>query len=105
MERPRTAPSVSLERFHSPCCKTANVPRLSIERETSTPVLLPASLVVLRAELFLFPVADGADAIRSDAPVHQSLFRRVGTIFAQRQVVLSRSAVIAISSDDDFQRG
>src|ERR1700733_2700505 len=79
--------------------------QLLIQREAGTAILLPASLIGLAAELLLLAVAHGAHAVRAHTPVDQRLLGRIGTVFTQRQVVLSRSAVIAISPDNDLERG
>src|ERR1700733_928785 len=79
--------------------------RLLIEREAGTAVLLPASLIVRGAELLLLAVAHGAHSIRAHAAVDQRLLGCIGTVFTQRQVVLSRSPVIAISADNHLERG
>ena len=76
---------------------------LLVEAELGAPILLPARLVLLRAELLFFSVADGANTAGIDTGLHQSSLGRVGAILAECQVVLCRSAIVTISGDQDLR--
>src|SRR3954451_20359894 len=65
------------------------------------PARLFTSVVVLRP---LFTVADGAQAVGSDAAADQILANRVRAAVAQRQVVLGRADVAGVSFDFDAKR-
>src|ERR1700747_2179609 len=62
-------------------------------------ILLPASFVAFRAERLLFAVADGLDTACNDSQCTQSSLHRAGTLVAQGQVELGRSALVAVSFD------
>ena len=69
------------------------------------PVLLPALLIGFRAEGLLLSVADDADAAGGDAIGHKRLLKRLGAALPERDVVLCRSALVAVPSDDQFHLG
>src|ERR1700734_335471 len=72
---------------------------LLVDRESVSAVQLPALLGRIRAERLLLAVADHAYAIRRNARRHQRRLRRLGTVLAENQVVLVRSALVAVSAD------
>ena len=78
--------------------------RLAIEGELGAAVLLPAGLVLFGAELLLLAVADDAQAGGSDAGGDQCGAGGVGTVLAERQVVLSRPALVGVSAVVDLLR-
>ena len=78
---------------------TIGVPRSSLLRvdEMPTAVLLPASFVALAAEWLLFAVADRLDAAGINACGRQGILDGAGALVAQSQVVVRRSALVAMS--------
>src|SRR5437899_9527001 len=74
--------------------------RLMQQREMITPVFLPAVLVGLRADRFLFAVADGLELVRRNAGLDQGLLRSGGATFTERQVVHAGTALVAIAFDE-----
>src|SRR5580658_4836278 len=76
---------------------------LPVDRELCAAVLLPAALAMLRAELLFLAVAHRAQAIRAYARRHQRLLRGIGAVFAESQVVLDRSALVAVSADHHLE--
>src|SRR5882757_7630416 len=82
--------------------------RLAIERELGTAVLLPAGLALFGAELLFFAVADDAQTGGRDAGGDQRSAGSIGTVLAERQIVLSRATLVGISTDqhlDGWVRG
>src|SRR5690348_6494438 len=65
------------------------------------PVLLPATFVGLRTERFLFSVTDRLDAVSADASLDQRVLHRIRPVGTQRQVVLGRSALVAMALNRD----
>src|SRR5712672_428229 len=63
----------------------------------STPVLLPAGLVRLGAERTLFPEARGLNPVGGHSGRYQCVLDRAGTAVAERQVVFSGTALVAVS--------
>src|ERR1700684_1961148 len=74
---------------------------LLIEGELGTTVLLPARFILFGAELLLLAVADGANPAGVNTGLNQRSLGGVGTILTQRQVVLCRSTIVAITGDHD----
>src|SRR5438132_2038258 len=68
-------------------------------------ILLPASLVTLSAEGFLLAVADRLDPAGVNAPCSQRVLHRRGTLVAQRQVVLRRAPLVAVSFNGEVEVG
>src|SRR5271166_5411993 len=62
-----------------------------------TAVLLPASFVAFGAERFFLTVADRLDTTSIDSQSSQRIFHRAGTLVTQGQVVVGRSALVAVS--------
>src|ERR1700687_4812470 len=73
--------------------------------EVPAAALLPATLVRLGAERFLFAVADGLDAIAGTSSLDERVFHRVRAIGAQGQVIFGRAALVAVSLDRDVDVG
>src|SRR5581483_12185174 len=73
--------------------------------EVPAPVLLPALLVGLGAERLLFAVADGLDAVGSNAGLHQGLLHGIGSVIAQRQVVLGGTALVTVPLNRELNVG
>jgi hypothetical protein len=73
----------------APAATIAADASLLVERELRAAVKLPATLVMLGAELLLLAIADRAEALRAHSGGYQPLFGRIGAIFAQSQVVFS----------------
>src|SRR4029077_15246927 len=67
-------------------------------------VLLPASLVVLRAERLLLAEADGAEAVGRNAQRDKILLDGAGAAIAKAEVVFGGAALVAVAFDDDFDR-
>jgi hypothetical protein len=55
--------------------------------DVASPVLLPALLVFVGANRFLFAVAHSFDPAGIDAFLNQGFFHRVGPAIAQRKIV------------------
>jgi len=70
--------------------------------EVAAPVLLPAGFVALHTEGLFLAVADGADAVGSDAQRHHVLFNGGGAAIAEREIVFGGSSFVAMAFDDDF---
>ena len=60
-------------------------------------VLLPALFIVFHAERFFFTVADGLDVTGIDSRGHQCILYRSGALITQSQIVLGRTAIVAVS--------
>src|SRR5205823_10157803 len=83
-----------------PGCKA--LPFILLARgEVRPAILLPAGLVGLGTLRPLLAVADSLQLIGRDAELGQVLLGCRRTAIAQAQVVLGRSALIAMSLDDD----
>src|SRR5579863_3719469 len=65
--------------------------------EMAAAVLLPASFVAFGAERFFLAVTDRLDAAGADSESRQSSLDGARTLIAQRQVVLGRAALVAVS--------
>src|SRR5579872_7141113 len=72
---------------------------LLLINKVTTAILLPASLIALCAERFLLAVADRLNPARIDSQGSQRVLHRAGTLVAQCQVVIGRSAFVAVSLD------
>src|SRR5256885_14846577 len=68
----------------------------------STPVLLPAGLIRLGAERLLFAVTDCLNAIGTYSRSNPRILDRAGTVIAERQIVLSCAALVAVSFDREI---
>ncbi len=78
-----------------PCsCTAAGLTRL-ILRNMCPSILLPAILIMLRTNLFLFPVTHRPQLRRRQPQVLQKFFRLPRPRIAQRQVIFIRTAFIA----------
>src|ERR1700722_1198897 len=75
--------------------------RSLLKNEMAAAILLPASFVAFCAEGLFLPVADGLDPAGADASPCQRGFHRTGTLVAQGQVVVGRSALVAMSLNRD----
>src|SRR5580698_11581202 len=82
--------------------RTAGLSCSPVNREAGSPVLLPALFGRLRAERLLLAVADHTDSTRRHSCRHQRILGGVGAVFAQSQVVLVRSALVAVTADHDL---
>src|SRR5438094_3911079 len=71
----------------------------------TAPVLLPACLVRLGAERLLFPVTNGLDSVRGDPSRNQRVLHRAGAIVAECEVVLGRSAFVAVALNGEADIG
>src|SRR5690349_10099585 len=71
----------------------------------ATAVLLPASFIALCAEGLLFAVADGLDAAGIDAGGSQRILDCAGALVTQSQVVVRRSAFVAVSFNREVHIG
>src|SRR5579871_4931297 len=76
---------------------------LAVDGELGAAVLLPALLVRLGAELLLLAKADDAQTVGWDASVDEGSTGSIGAVFAKGQVVLCRSALVGVSTDDDLE--
>src|SRR3954469_2808829 len=65
------------------------------------PVLRECPLIVTRLERELLPVTDDAEAVGGDAERDEICARRDGAPFTQRQIVLGRAALVAVTFDGD----
>lgn len=65
-----------------------------MKREGCTAVLLPAGLVLGGAYLSFFSVANDLEPVCIDAVRYESLARSICTLFAERQIVLSRATLV-----------
>src|ERR1022692_3629635 len=83
------------------------VPRQSLLliNEMAAAVLLPASFVAFCAEGLFLAVADGFDPAGADAARRQCSLHRTGALVAQSQVIVSRSALVAVSFNRDVYIG
>ena len=70
---------------------------LPVHCESCAAVQLPALLIRFRAERFFLAIADHADAILCHARADQRGLCRVSAVLAQRQVVLVRTPLVAVS--------
>src|SRR6187402_190762 len=77
---------------------------LAIKGELSAAILLVAAFILLGAELLLLAVRDHAQTVGAHASTDERGLCGIGTIFTKGQVVLRRSALIAVTADDDFDR-
>src|SRR6516165_5446777 len=68
-------------------------------------VLLPASFIALGAEWLLFAIADRLDAAAVDSQRYQDVLHGAGALITQGQVVVGRSALIAVPFDGDVDVG
>src|SRR5216683_811112 len=78
------------------------VKRLLGHDKVAAAVLLPAGFVALHAEGLFFAVADSADAVGADAQRNHVLLDGSGATVAERKVVFSGTALIAVAFDDDL---
>src|SRR5579885_3656915 len=82
------------------CCrKYTECKVLPVNVELRAAVLLPALFGVVGAELLLLAVAHRTQTVRAYSRIHQRLLGGIGAVFAQRQVVFRRAALVAISSN------
>ena len=63
----------------------------------AAPVLLPALLIRFGAERLFLAVADGLDVVGGNASLDQRVTDGIRAAVAQSQVVLGRSALVAVS--------
>src|SRR5258708_2071787 len=82
-----------------------NMQRSLLVDEVAATVLLPARLVAFCAERFFFAVTDGLDTAGANGGGGQSSLHRAGTLVAQAQVVLGRSALVAVAFNRDAHVG
>ena len=68
----------------------------------SLTVLAPASLIVFGTERTFFPVADRADSICTNAGAHKHLLHCIGSTVAERQIVIDRTAFVAVTFNKNF---
>jgi len=73
-----------------------------ILRNMRPSILLPASLVMLRADLLLFPVANRFQLRSRQPQIFQKLFSLSRPSIAQRQVVFVRTAFVAETLDGEL---
>jgi hypothetical protein len=73
--------------------------------EMCSAVLLPALFVALRASRLFLAVADGTDARGRDAQLHKCVLCGRGAIVAEREIVLGRSAFVAMTLDGEVNVG
>ena len=78
---------------------------LLLVHEVPNAILLPAGFVRFGAERFFLAVADRLDAIAAHAALNEGILYRVGAIRAQRQVVFSGAALVAVSLNRDVDVG
>src|ERR1700722_4872931 len=78
---------------------------LFIDGELSAAILLPARFVRLGAELLFLAEADDAELTGSNACADQSRTGCVGAVFAECEVVLSRTTLVGEAADDNAQTG
>src|SRR5277367_2021570 len=78
---------------------------LPINGEAGAAVLLPAFFRGLGAEWLLFAIAHNANAVGSDARLHQRLLGGVGAALAQREVVFVGATLVAVSAYQHFDVG
>ena len=71
-------------------------------REMPAAILLPAGFVGLGAERLLLAVTNGFDATDVDPGCGQRVLDGIGTPVTQSEVVLGRSALIAVAFDGDL---
>src|SRR5579862_5411617 len=64
-------------------------------------ILLPATLVRLGAERLFLAHRHGLDSISGDSGLNQRILDRVGATGAERKVVFSRPAFVAVSFNRD----
>ena len=64
-------------------------------------ILLPAGLVVIAAKLLLLTEADRVQPIGGDPQRHEILLDGAGAAVAEREVVLRRTALIAVTFNGD----
>src|ERR1035437_2640558 len=83
------------------------VPRQSLLliNEMAAAVLLPASFVAFCAEGLFLAVADGFDPAGADAAPRECILHGTGALVAQSQVIVSRSALVAVSFNRDVYVG
>src|SRR5579859_1468550 len=62
-------------------------------------VLLPARLVFFRADGLFLAIADGVDAVGRNAELHEIILDGSGAAIAEEQVVLCRTAAVAVALD------
>src|SRR5271166_5856224 len=74
-------------------------------RQMRAAVLLPASFVGFGTLRALLAVADGLQAIGGDAQLHQEILGGGGAAVTKREVVLGRTAFIAVAFDDHREVG
>src|SRR5215831_8945434 len=86
-------------------CLQSNRRTLLGIHEVSAAVLLPARFRAFRAKWLLLAVTNGANACGGNSLRHQRLLGRVGAVFAQRQVVLDGSALVAVSLNHECHVG
>src|SRR5208282_3620826 len=76
-----------------------------IDREARAPVQLPALFVGLAAKRLFLAVADDANPVLRHSGGHQRGLGRLGAVLSQGQVVLVRSAFVAVAAEHDFDVG
>jgi len=74
---------------------------LLVQHKMPTTILLPAGLIRFCAEWLLFPEADRLDPVCRHAGCDQRVLDGAGTVVAQSQVVLGRTAFIAVALHRD----
>ena len=79
--------------------------RLFLIHEMATAVLLPTSFVGFRAERLFLAVADRFDVAGADPTLYQRTLDGARSAVAQSQVVLGRSAFVAVSLNDEMDIG
>ena len=78
--------------------------RSLVKRKVATPVLLPARFVVLHTEGFFLAPTGGYKLIRGNAETDEILLYSIGAAVAESDVVLGRTALIAVAFDGDVSR-
>ena len=74
------------------------------KRKVATPVLLPAHFVGLHTEGFFLAPTGGCNLIRGNAETDEILLYLIGAAVAESDVVLGRTALIAVAFDGDVSR-
>src|SRR5262249_31593082 len=71
----------------------------SVDGRHAAPILRPRGFVGADHRRTLLAVADGRDAIRRDAERDEHVLHRLGAALAEREVVLPRAALVAMTFD------
>src|SRR5215469_12502421 len=72
---------------------------LLLHDEVVAPILLPARLVMIGAQRQFFTITDSGDAAAFDAQGFQIVFRRLGALGAECDIVFLRTALVAMTLD------